>query len=78
MIVSLEAQSAVPRQKIFDIEIADKRGLRNAAVAIAEITVDNQPVVEQLRRQGQIHLHIREVVSVRFKGWIERHLVGDL
>ena len=58
MVVSLQTDLAAARQLVFQIKLTHKHILlvRVDAVAITEITIDQQPVVKQLAAQQHLHL----------------------
>ena len=66
VVVSLEANVAVLCEQILYIEVAYEVGVSgiHRVVAVAEVAVEEQSVVEQLARQSKLHLDVTEVALV--------------
>lgn len=47
MIVSLKTEFAIARKEVFQIEITDKSGLRSRFIAVSEIAVEQEAIVEE-------------------------------
>ena len=63
-VVGLQPYRATSIQEIFYIEIAYELVVVQRLVAIAEITVHQQTVIQQMAGQRQIHLHIRKIALI--------------
>ena len=63
-VVSLQAPCAAGCEQVFDVEVAYKLVCVQALVAVSEIAVEEQTVVEQSARQCHVYFHIREVAAV--------------
>ena len=66
MIICLKPYRAFAVKQVLKVEIPNEIGVSRveSVVAITKITIENQPVVEQLTRQSEINLHITEVALV--------------
>lgn len=60
-VIGFQAEVARTVKEVFKLEVSDKLVGVQALVAIAEIAVEKQPVVEQPRGQGDIDLNVREI-----------------
>ena len=58
MIIGFQAYSALTVEEILDVEVADKLIGIERFVAVTEVAVEQQAVVEQARREGEIDLDI--------------------
>ena len=47
MVVSLEAESAIAREEIFQVEIANESRVGSTLIAITEITIEEESIVEE-------------------------------
>lgn len=47
MVICFQSQVAVATEKVFYVEITDKRGVGRALVAVSEIAVDKKTIVEK-------------------------------
>ena len=45
-------------EQVFDVEVADKRIVVDGVVAVTDISVDDEPVVEELARQCCFDIYI--------------------
>ena len=56
MIVSLQTDIAITRQFVFEVELTNERLLLQRCIFITKITIEEQPVIEQLT--GKQHFHL--------------------
>ena len=66
VIICLESQGAPSVEQILYIEITYEIAVAgvHAIVAITEVTIEYQSIVEQLTRKCQVHFHIGEVALI--------------
>lgn len=78
MVVGFQPQVSAAVQEIFNVEITDESCLRRGPVAVAEVAVYEQAVVEQAGGESQIHLSVGEVSFVAAERRRDAPFVGNL
>ena len=63
-VVCLQADIAVFCQQVLNVEVADKVVAVHGVVAVAEVAIQQQAVVQQSAGKGKFHFHVREVAFV--------------
>lgn len=58
MVVGFQSYIAAFVEQVFEVEVADKRIVVDGVVAVTDISVDDEPVVEELARQCYFDLYI--------------------
>ena len=65
VVVGLESQRATAVEQILDVKVANEvAALVVGVVAVAEVAVKQQSVVEQLAGEGKVDLHVAEVAPL--------------
>ena len=66
VVVSLEPHGALPVEEVFEIEVADKVAVARVVgvIAIADVAVKDEAVVEQLAGERHIDLDVAKVATV--------------
>lgn len=77
-VVGFQAPASFAVEQILKVEVADELTAVQSVVAVAEVAVEQQPVVEQPRRQGHVHLHVAEIATVAAEGRRDVPVVGNL
>lgn len=65
LVVDVDSQVAVREQQVLHVEVADEVVGCVRVVAIAELSVEEQAVVEQFARQNTLILSVVETVGAR-------------
>ena len=78
VVVGLEPYGAALVEQILQVEVADEGIVVHRVVAVTEVPVENQPVVEQLAREGQVYLHVGEVALFAAEVWRDVPVVAQL
>ena len=64
MVVGFQSYIAAFVEQVFEVEVADKRIVVDGVVAVTDISVDDEPVVEELARQCYFDLYIGKIAFV--------------
>ena len=77
-IVGFKSEVAVFGKEVFDVEVADKVVAVHCVVGVSEVAVEQQTVVEQSARQGELDFDVGEVAFVGVEVRRNRPVVVDL
>lgn len=78
VVIGFEAEVSVAVKQVFEIEVADEGVVAGGVVAITEVSVEYQPVVEQLTGKGQFKLDVRKIAFVASDLCTDVPFVADL
>ena len=80
VVIGFEPEGSLAVEQVFQVKIANEIGVTRVVgvVAVTKVAVEQQAVVEQLARQGHIHLHIAEVTLIGAHIGRNRQVVGHL